>query len=331
MSYLQNFLSKTSGLIFAALIVAIIGFNSTTKANGNISITRAEPDPVSKNNTWFIFEAQPGETVSDTVLIKNLSSNPTTVRINIIDSKSNKAGRFILKRNDEPQFTIGKWSELEKNIIELGPNQSLPLTFNITIPVETEPGEFSGGIVAEEVIEATSGSSITTRIGNRIYLKVPGKFNPQLDWLGFSKQLNSFDLTSPFRKNHYFQFTLQNNGNTVIRPIVTIDIYNIFDQKVETITKNLGEFQPGHTSEPLIKWEKAPFVGRYHAKATIDLTADLKELPPDQQQKIIKEIPLTIIPWELFIIAFLLIMIVTLIVLTIRAKKRIIENTQAHP
>ncbi len=321
MSYLQNFFFKTTGLIFAAFLVATISFILPTQANGNISITRVEPDPISKNNTWFIFEAQPGETVSDTVLIKNLSSNPKNVRVNIIDSKSNKAGRFILKRNDEPQFTIGKWSKLEQNIIELAPNQSLPLNFEITIPVETEPSEFSGGIVAEEFVESTEGSAITTRIGNRIYLKVPGKFTPQLDWIQFNKKTNPLALSNPFQKKHYFEFMLQNSGNTVIRPIVTIEIYNIFNQKIETITKNLGEFQPEHESEPLIKWDKAPLLGYYRAKATIDLTADLKELPPNQQQKITKEISFTIIPWGILIIILSFTTVLTIIFFTIRAKK----------
>jgi len=303
-------------------LVSIVAFSSIAFANGNVSITRAEPDPNSKNNTWFVLESQAGESIENCVLIKNMSSEKIKVRILAIDSKSNKAGRFILKRSEEQQSSIGKWTKLETNEAELAPFQALPVKFKITIPKKTKAGEYAGGIIAEEITGLSKTSTVSTRIGNRIYLKVPGYVNHNLRWLAFNSNTSDFNIKNLFHKTHYFKFTLENKGNTVVRPSVSINILNIFGNKVETINKKLGELQPNTLAEPLIKWDNAPLFGRFKVKATINLSNTA-----NKQQTITREITITIISWKT--LAFSILIIIALIIATISYRKKNIPKSKS--
>lgn len=290
-----------AALIIAGTVFGIFSISNITFASSPISITKSTPDPNSKNNTWFIFNQSSGSTIEDEVVIKNLGNETINVQVFATDSENNKAGRFIPKLNSQPQENIGKWTTITKPTVEIPAKTSTKVAFKIDIPNNITPGEYTGGIIAKELKrnscdnqkDCQTNSTITTQVGNRVYLTVSGKDNKNnLTWNSISHKSPLFKDHQILNKQSYFQFKFTNDGTQVERPKIKINIRSN-DQIINTITHDLGEIHPKSTSEPIIKWHNPPLFGHFTAEATVMI---------NNNEKITKQIKFWLIPTELIFI-----------------------------
>lgn len=255
------------------LIALLLTLPQLSFANGIVSSTIKNPDPYSGNQSWFRYYESPGNTVKDSVILRNLGDQPITIKVYATDAASNQAGSFTLKTNEEEQKGIGLWAKVDRSEVTIQPDENIEVPFEINIPKDLAPGEYFGGIINEEdtqnscdPIQSVSGQctgniQIKTRSGNRIYLTIPGEVKQDIKMTNFSWKQG--------QKTVHFNFTFVNKGNVSFEPKAVIDIYNSLNQKIATIEKTLGKSLPNSTISPIVDWEYANNFGPLTAKAKI--------------------------------------------------------------
>ncbi len=313
---------------FKIIILAIVFvLPQLTQANSTVSSTIKTPDPSGDNLSWFRYSEAPGNVIQDSIILRNLGNQPTTVKVYATDALTNQAGSFTLKTNTEEQKSIGLWTNISKSEVTLQPEQSEEVPFQINIPESISPGQYFGGIVNEEITPGECGNSsksckgsvqIKTRSGNRVYLTIPGTVKEDIRLTEF----NSYQTN----KTIHFKFTFVNDGNVSFEPKATINLYNILNQKVASIDRSLGKSLPGSSITPIADWDFQGNFGPLTAKAQIfynqDNTNNLNGLHESSLSET-KSTSIFIFPWEGF-------MTITLILLGMATfwliRKRLIKK-----
>lgn len=266
--------TKTKFLKLVTLAISLLSFSSISLANSLVVSTIKTPDPYNGNQSWFRFYSNPGNTIRDSIIIKNLGNKSETIKLYATDATSNQSGSFSLKTNSETQEGIGLWTTLSSQTETLGPGESKEINFQINIPKDLPPGQYFGGIINEktdqsncdeitEISDYCSGNiQIKTRTGNRIYLTIPGELKQDI-------KLTNFKWNQAKNNTIHFHFNFINKGNTAFEPKAVIHIYNQWGKKITTINKNLGKSLPNSTISPIVDWDSQNNFGNLIAKAEI--------------------------------------------------------------
>jgi len=118
---------------------------------------------VTDKKTWFELSANQGQVLEDSLLVTNKSKDPLTLSIYSTDASHKKeTGSFHAGHTNETPENVGKWTQISPQTISLTPFQTKEIPFTITVPEETENGEYYGAIMASPVVE--SDNSAGTKI-----------------------------------------------------------------------------------------------------------------------------------------------------------------------
>jgi hypothetical protein len=294
-----------------ALAVAVlwIAQSATAFASTEITLTVKNPDPYTGNQSWFVYEKNPGDVINDTASIKNFGDEPAIVRIYPVDAATNPGGSFILKFDHEKQAGIGAWTEVQKKEMLIQPGERIDMPFTISVPGEIAPGQYIGGIVIEygkagadstdsascQANNICSASvSVKTRIGSRIYLNIPGTASENVT-------LTDFQYGQTITGGSQFKFKIENNGNIPYEPKAEIAIFDSFGKLYDTLEKPLGLILPGTITEPVVAWDKkAPLIGNFRAIANVTFYKRYEVSTPGLHgaaQSITKNVSFMITPW----------------------------------
>lgn len=285
------------------------------------------------------YEDNPGDTVRDSVIIKNSSPDPITLKMYASDGMLTRQGTFTVTSNTVKQRTVGLWTTMAQDTITVDGKSEKKVSFTINIPPKTTPGSYAGGIVASTVakdISAMQGTGVTvvSRAVLPVYVTVPGEVVHKFDWQDFSHEVNA-------KGNHTFNLKFKNIGNTVIIFQTSVEIYGQPEginaeelaraQTQETSVQYTKEDQQRLTNRILdntmtsydislfsdqdiqipLTWTKQPLFGQYTAKATttyweLNLTSGVKSNP----KSLTKEITFSVMPWWLIVLIIAIILLV---------------------
>lgn len=272
-------------------------------AAGSLGITVADPNPYSTNKSWFYFQADKDKELTGKVLVKNFGRSEVVANVYPVDAMVNEAGSFVLKFFKEEQKGLGKWMKINTLTVKLGPGEYKEIPFTINVPEDVTPGEYFGGIVAQESSSDASensevqvnsiGATVQTRVGSRVYLTVPGDVVEDFKWKQFEH------ATDELGDRRYFKFTFENNGNVSFEPSVTLRYYNIFGREIFTSSHDLGVSLPGSIIEPMVLWQDVPWFGKYTVKAELKYTrADNGQADQLKEAVLNKQVTVWVIPWK---------------------------------
>lgn len=155
---------------------------------GHPAVTESETE---NTRQWFVYTLGPGQSKDDVLEVANNTDSPVTVKLYPADSTPSSDGAFALKQAVEPQAGIGSWITMSQSEITLEPLSSELVPFTISIPstVTLPAGEQTGGIVIQplgQVSTTAEGLTISTRVGVRVYVNIPGTVVQQLSLQEFS-------------------------------------------------------------------------------------------------------------------------------------------------
>ncbi len=150
---------------------------------------------------------EPGETVTEHVLVRNLGEQPLTLDLYTADATLD-VGVFDLLSDEEESTAVGVWATPETAQLTLEPRERRIVPVTIAVPGTAEPGDHAGGIVAvlRPDEEADDALLVERRVGTRIYLRVAGPVTPELSvtlgdvryhhsWLPFAPGSGTATLT----------------------------------------------------------------------------------------------------------------------------------------
>lgn len=177
MNYIFSRIFLGFRILFFIFLFFIFPFSSVAAATGDIFITPAHQSDEKdiRTKSWFVYTLSPGTRYKDAFFIQNQSPHARQLKLYPVDAYITEQGGFALRRHNEEKRTVGAWVRLENNEITLAPGQSKEIAFVYEVPKGIEPGDYAGGIVAEEAPPLSSGGiQIIKRVGVRLYHTVPG-------------------------------------------------------------------------------------------------------------------------------------------------------------
>ena len=205
-------------------------------------VSEVDPkDPLTK--AWFIYTLDSGELKNGKVTVTNTSGERVVVRVYPVDAVTTKDGAFAPQSEDNKSVGVGSWIALRESEILLGPRESKTVDFTIRVPDGSDVGDHMGAIIVQSVeptggIEG-SGLRITTRVGVRVYITVPGDMVKKLVFGDFVEETQDRVVT--------FASTFVNEGNVRIRLKGNIEITNSKGIVVGDVSIPEREVFPGKT------------------------------------------------------------------------------------
>ncbi|MBI2453653.1 hypothetical protein HYV58_00565 [Candidatus Peregrinibacteria bacterium] len=173
---------KISRLALAAFTVSLFFLQT---ANAEFSIGPANPN--SEQPSWLLYEAKPGASVTDEVVIRNFSKEAANFNVSVVDGNLvNESGNALtLESTGDSKDQVGKWVTLEKTSLVLEGDASENVKFTLDIPADAEKKKYAGAIIVENVPAPASGTEapdkpktispsviVSTQVGLRLYLTV---------------------------------------------------------------------------------------------------------------------------------------------------------------
>lgn len=300
--------------ILPAIILAICIPISAVNAS-SLVISKVKNTDSNNNQNWFRFYENPGANITDSIILMNPSKEVQDLKIYVTDATSNQAGSFTPKMPNEEQKGIGAWTSISQENLILNPGEQKEVEFTIHLPNDVPPGQYFGSIMNEssKSLESCPTESVTdnqcksniqikTRTGNRIYLNIPGEIKQDI-------KLNSFDWSKTNNNSINFNFNITNSGNVAFQPKATINIYNSWGKKIDSIEGSLGKSLPNTTITPIVNWDTKGQFGNFSAKVNlIYLQEDLGQIDSLHGTPLTETVNLKfyIIPWNIILILLLI-------------------------
>jgi hypothetical protein len=227
------------------------GFTVSPYSEGNVSGV--------SSRSAFVLDASPGQTISDRVSVFNFTDAPITFLVYPADANPAKGtGAFSLQLPDATTGAIptpvdvGKWIEVPVNSFTAQPGTRTDIPITVTVPLDAEPGDHAGGVVALNTA-ALQGSGdlkvdIKQAVGARMYVRVAGPLNPELSVSDVNISTGGQAWLAPFTgpSDATAHFTITNTGNVRMTPTVSVVVKDMFGRKVASQeAKDFQELLPG--------------------------------------------------------------------------------------
>jgi len=300
-----------TGVIFLAFLLYAPKIVEAQDSQASRSIAVTPPS--------FELFANPGESVSDKIRVRNDSGIAQTYHVVVEDFKAvGEEGSIDLVTEDQSNmgYSLAKWVVPEPKTFSLDAHEEKEIPFTINVPKNAEPGGHYASVLVNMGGETkvSGGAAVTSRVGSLILLRVSG--NVQED-----ARVESFAAAKGYYEKGPVDFELRvkNNGNNHIRPKGTIVITNIFGQKVTEVELNGLNILPDAIRKMNTEWKfSALLANRY--TATLVATYGQQNKPLSASSSFI------IFPKPLLAVAGVIILFLLFLIFGRRKVKRILHN-----
>lgn len=121
----------------------------------------------------FILVVKPGERVTNTISVKNVSDKATVVRATVYDWTLNDQDQMITSQLGTRKDSLNGLIKFNPRVFNLEPGASQLVRFTLSAPKETGVGEFRGIVYFEEESQLSSNgvnATLVTQVGSTIYM-----------------------------------------------------------------------------------------------------------------------------------------------------------------
>lgn len=171
----------------------------------------------------FSVAADPGQTVTDRVLVGNTGTARQDFTVYATDAFNDDAGEFSLLPTDATPTSVGSWIRFDDGsdrvTFSLDPQEVRLLTFTIAVPADATPGDHVGGVVAS-VIESGAQVTVDRRVATSVFARVAGELQPQLSLTSYEASYEG-EWWNPFSGHVRLRYTVSNPGNVALSANLT--------------------------------------------------------------------------------------------------------------
>lgn len=189
-----------------------------------IATRPAGADGMPDDRTRLEYSADPGQSVSDQVLIGNSGKSAQDFTVYATDAFNAENGDFSLLATADAPTSIGAWVRFEngENRVQftLQPEEVRLVKFTVAFPADATPGDHVGGLVAS-VLQKSEGVSIDRRVATAMYARVSGELQPRLNLASFDATYQG-DWWNPFGGTVKVLYTVDNPGNVALSANVSM-------------------------------------------------------------------------------------------------------------
>lgn len=288
------------------------------------SNTEAQADPAGRSIAVvppsFELFANPGESVSDKIRVKNDTDASTTYTVKVDDFKAvgEEGSVDIIDDQSNTTYSLAKWVFAEPKSFTLKAKEEREIPFTINVPKNAEPGGHYGSILVQMGTDAQvtggSGAAVASRVGSLILLRVSGNVKEDASIESF-KTSKKYYQGSPVD----FELRVKNKGNNHIKPKGTIVITNMFGQKVAEETLDGLNILPDAVRKMNDEWKFSSLLANRYT-ATLVATYGTQNKPLSASTTFI------IFPKFLMIVVGVIVLVLILLFGSKRKIKRLLHN-----
>ncbi|TYB64318.1 DUF916 domain-containing protein [Nonomuraea sp. PA05] len=266
---------------------------------------------------YFVYDVQPGQTLTDYVAVTNLGTEPLTVNVYGTDAFTTSDGSFALLTADRGPTDAGTWIAVSTATHTIAPGKRADVPFAVTVPADATPGDHVGGVIGSVSGEALSGDGqrikVDRRVAARVYLRVAGPLRPAI-------QFTSLDVAYDNPVNPFagggaeVTYTLRNTGNVRLGAGSQVSLAGPLGWALGERGKELPEVLPGSSLTVKERFEGVFPAGR--VTATVELSPRVAVSEP-----IARAASRWAVPW-LLLAACLVAVAATVVALRVRRRRR---------
>lgn len=211
----------------------------------------------------------PGEVLQVQLRVRNLTEETVPVVTTVQDFILDPDGETPVGINDDVsnRWSLANWVTLTPTEHSIAPKETIGINAVIQIPADALPGGHYAMVLHEPGLGdgegAGASSAVNQRVGTLLYVIVEGPINEEAYVRDF--QFPGFSEYGPVP----FQFTVENNSDIHITPQINVEIYNAFNQKVDTIQIEPKNIFPLYSRNFTGAWDRVWGFGIYKAKLTM--------------------------------------------------------------
>ncbi|WP_341941169.1 hypothetical protein [Microbacterium sp. LWH10-1.2] len=162
-------------------------------------------------------ELDPGESVDDHIVVRNLGSADVVFHLAAADGYYTPAGRFDMLPSDQESVAAGTWISLPDEV-SVPAGGAVVVPFTVAVPDNAEPGDHAAGVAASVLSiqrddAGGTGVGVESRVGIKVMTRVTGEIAPAFAVRNLSAD---YEMTwNPFRAGSAtVSFDVANTGNT---------------------------------------------------------------------------------------------------------------------
>jgi hypothetical protein len=259
-------------VLIAAVMAVVLGGLTVAGADAGGAEFGLRPvhfDPARPaTESYFVYEATPGQTIHDTVRVDNAGTAAGTARLYAVDATTGETGGAAYLTAGYPRKDAGAWITLAQSQVTLPPGQSTTVPFTVTVPITAAPGQHLGGLVAEDTAlqQATGGSNfqvnLRVRMVTAVQVDLPGPTVERVVVTGVG--------LGGAGGHQALLLGLRNDGTDMVQPQGAVTVTDTLGQVVQQLPVQLGTFLP-HTAiqDPLQIQKTALAAGTYQVTVTL--------------------------------------------------------------
>jgi len=219
--------------------------------------------------------AAPGEKLQVQLRVRNISEQTVFVTTSAKDFILDSDGETPVPIDDNVsnRWSLASWLTITPTEHTITSKSTAGVNVLIEIPKDALPGGHYAMVLHEPgrsqngnytIIETgDSASAIQQRVGTLLYVIVDGLINEEAYVRDFN--FPNFNEYGPVP----FSYTVENNSDVHITPQVSIEIFNIFNQRIETIKVEPKNIFPLSARSFDGQWDRVWGWGLYKAKLTM--------------------------------------------------------------
>lgn len=279
------FSSLSSGVLAQS---ATNPFTPTTETTTEPALTNIQAPQVTAQDTIALtaipprlgddgsLKAAPGERIQVQLRVRNVSSEPVSVFTSAQDFVIDTDGEtpISIDASVSNRWSLASWLTIAPTEHNIAPNATVGINVLIEVPIDALPGGHYAMVLhqpgnAPDSQEATqpatndSASAINQRVGTLLYVVVDGPINEEAYIRDFA--FPEFSEYGPVP----FEFAIENNSDIHVTPQMSVEIFNMFNQKIETIAIQPKNIFPLSSRDFDGQWDRVWGWGLYKARLTM--------------------------------------------------------------
>ncbi|NTV31326.1 hypothetical protein HGA91_05120 [candidate division WWE3 bacterium] len=211
----------------------------------------------------FEISANPGETIKNSIRVTNVTEDTQEI---VVESRNFTAigeqGSVGLTE-ENTNFSLAKWITTTPAQWVIEPNESYTFEFEISAPVNAEPGGHFGSIVfrtGAKVNPNQTGAAVAQEVGSLILLKIAGDVTEKASIESFAASQSWYEH-GPVT----FDARFANKGNVHIKTRGTITISDIFGRTVGIVPLTEKNVLPDAVRRIDATWDNSWGFSKYTA------------------------------------------------------------------
>lgn len=219
-------------------------------ANPTALMTTSHPFP----HGYMEYSAAAGQTLQDSVSVKNPGPGPATFDIFAADGLTSQVSGVVYADMQHPfpdgpsgngEYGAGTWISLSSSSVQLAEGQTTTVNFTVQVPGTAAPGDYVGSVSAENPSPARTngqfGFNVTTRTTIAVVVHVAGPVKTEGVTVG-----TPF-VTVENRTRQILNIPLKYFGDVLVKPYVNLRVADAHGRVLLHIDRQLDTFVP-HTT-----------------------------------------------------------------------------------